>query len=258
MEDVRKFEYYGWDDGTALYHFGIPGQKWGVRIWQNADGSFNEEGKIRYGRVSLSERRKAKFQNPDGSYHDKGKRNNYKVSKKEMDKAWAIYNQRHYGEPHKGITDELRDLFKERLSKTDLFKQIASDELTQRYVSVAKQGNELKKYENELYDKYEDKARNICKRDWNKNKEEYMIYGYRNFDDYWKEWGYHELENLVWEDKKYNKLMDDYYSARDNYGTEKDILKSLTEKYYGDGSIDRLNRTRPEEFVRNLIEDMAK
>lgn len=49
-----KFEYYGWDDGTSLYHYGIPGQKWGIRRWQNADGSFNEEGKKRYGRISTS------------------------------------------------------------------------------------------------------------------------------------------------------------------------------------------------------------
>ena len=49
-----KFEYYGWDDGTSLYHFGIPGQKWGIRRWQNPDGSFNEEGKKRYGRKRIS------------------------------------------------------------------------------------------------------------------------------------------------------------------------------------------------------------
>lgn len=34
-----------------LRHYGINGQKWGVRRWQNADGSFNEEGKKRYGRI---------------------------------------------------------------------------------------------------------------------------------------------------------------------------------------------------------------
>lgn len=34
-----------------LRHYGIPGQKKGVRRWQNEDGSFNEEGKIRYGRI---------------------------------------------------------------------------------------------------------------------------------------------------------------------------------------------------------------
>lgn len=32
-----------------LYHWGIKGQKWGQRRYQNEDGSLTEEGKIRYG-----------------------------------------------------------------------------------------------------------------------------------------------------------------------------------------------------------------
>lgn len=31
-----------------IKHYGIKGQKWGVRHWQNADGTFNEAGKKRY------------------------------------------------------------------------------------------------------------------------------------------------------------------------------------------------------------------
>lgn len=31
-----------------LYHFGIPGQKWGVRRFQNEDGTLTSEGKERY------------------------------------------------------------------------------------------------------------------------------------------------------------------------------------------------------------------
>lgn len=31
-----------------LKHYGIAGQKWGTRRWQNADGTFNEAGKERY------------------------------------------------------------------------------------------------------------------------------------------------------------------------------------------------------------------
>ena len=31
-----------------LCHYGIKGQKWGVRRWQDADGSFNSAGKARY------------------------------------------------------------------------------------------------------------------------------------------------------------------------------------------------------------------
>jgi hypothetical protein len=32
-----------------LYHYGIKGQKWGVRQYQNKDGSLTEKGKLRYG-----------------------------------------------------------------------------------------------------------------------------------------------------------------------------------------------------------------
>lgn len=34
---------------TELYHFGIKGQKWGVRRFQNEDGSLTKEGIKRYG-----------------------------------------------------------------------------------------------------------------------------------------------------------------------------------------------------------------
>ena len=33
---------------NTLQHYGIAGQKWGIRRWQYEDGKFNEEGKIRY------------------------------------------------------------------------------------------------------------------------------------------------------------------------------------------------------------------
>lgn len=33
-----------------LYHYGIKGQKWGTRRWQNLDGSLTSAGRIRYGR----------------------------------------------------------------------------------------------------------------------------------------------------------------------------------------------------------------
>lgn len=40
-----------------LCHFGIPGQKWGVRRYQNEDGTLTEEGKARY-YDSLTDREK--------------------------------------------------------------------------------------------------------------------------------------------------------------------------------------------------------
>lgn len=46
-------------DLTELFHYGIKGQKWGVRRFQNSDGTLTEEGKLRY--------------NPDGSVKDPAK-----------------------------------------------------------------------------------------------------------------------------------------------------------------------------------------
>ena len=40
------FEYY--EDDDFLSHHGIKGQKWGVRRFQNPDGTWTNEGKIRY------------------------------------------------------------------------------------------------------------------------------------------------------------------------------------------------------------------
>ena len=57
----------------TLTHWGIPGQKWGVRRWQYPDGRFTEEGKERYfGKNAESEGYVTK--NKDGSYSatDKG------------------------------------------------------------------------------------------------------------------------------------------------------------------------------------------
>ena len=33
---------------NELYHYGVKGQKWGIRRYQNPDGTLTEEGKIRY------------------------------------------------------------------------------------------------------------------------------------------------------------------------------------------------------------------
>ena len=47
-----------------LYHWGIKGMKWGIRRYQNPDGSLTEEGKARYGGDSydkLSQNQKDRY-----------------------------------------------------------------------------------------------------------------------------------------------------------------------------------------------------
>lgn len=55
----------------SLEHFGIKGQKWGVRRFENADGTLTAEGKKRYN----------KYQTADGSMTEKGKKKYEKALK---------------------------------------------------------------------------------------------------------------------------------------------------------------------------------
>lgn len=56
LHDSSKIDFY-----NSLQHHGIKGQKWGVRRYQNSDGSLTEEGKQRY-------------LNPDGSLNRQGQK----------------------------------------------------------------------------------------------------------------------------------------------------------------------------------------
>lgn len=42
------------DNGHVIQHYGIKGQKWGVRRWQYEDGSLTPEGRAHYGRLESS------------------------------------------------------------------------------------------------------------------------------------------------------------------------------------------------------------
>lgn len=44
-----------YDEIFELCHHGIKGQRWGIRRYQNEDGTLTEEGKKRYGSVGLKE-----------------------------------------------------------------------------------------------------------------------------------------------------------------------------------------------------------
>lgn len=65
-----------------LYHHGIPGQKWGVRRYQNEDGSLTNAGKRRYG--EKSGRRYAKdVQKTLNKFDQKRAKKDYKLESRE-------------------------------------------------------------------------------------------------------------------------------------------------------------------------------
>ena len=79
---MNRYEFYSRleEYNNSLSHHGIKGQRWGVRRYQNPDGSLTEEGKARY-------------LNSDGSLNDKApskiKRayNEYQYKKMQEDRA---------------------------------------------------------------------------------------------------------------------------------------------------------------------------
>lgn len=69
-----------WDGYGELYHHGILGQKWGVRRYQNEDGTLTDEGKIRYGKnLTKSEGTMDQLR-----AHDRYRRDTYKQVSKDV------------------------------------------------------------------------------------------------------------------------------------------------------------------------------
>ncbi len=66
--------YYiaGYPVSDELYHHGIIGQRWGVRRFQNEDGTLTSEGKRRYRKISEKYSEKADRAKAEGDKKKKG------------------------------------------------------------------------------------------------------------------------------------------------------------------------------------------
>ena len=81
----------------TLTHWGIPGQKWGVRRWQYPDGRFTEEGKERYFGKNAEKEGYVK-KNKDGSYTmtDKGYKDTNKILSRLNDLGTRMSKNRNF------------------------------------------------------------------------------------------------------------------------------------------------------------------
>lgn len=77
---------------NELMHYGIMGMKWGVRRYQNSDGSLTEDGKRRYSRSELKNIRSEKHKLKDKYYKEDS---NYKKARELEKKAYKL--QEKYG-----------------------------------------------------------------------------------------------------------------------------------------------------------------
>ena len=107
-------DYSGADRIDAFFaHHGIKGQKWGVRRFQNEDGSLTELGKKRYGskenfeKIQQDKKKKGyrKYVNDDGSLTDLGKHleenfGRHKFKKDDYKNIEGISNKLKYGVTH--------------------------------------------------------------------------------------------------------------------------------------------------------------
>lgn len=81
---------------SYLVHFGIKGQKWGNRRYQNEDGSYTQEGKIHYG-IGNEKKQKGVYSAKIENYH-KGNlfREPYYVDKKGKKRSYLSYKEMPY------------------------------------------------------------------------------------------------------------------------------------------------------------------
>ena len=116
---------------NELYHHGIKGQRWGIRRYQNPDGTLTEEGKIRLasGDAPRSTRRAAKRDAKEYArakmYYGEGAGNRRKLIK-------ATVEQRKKNDPF--YSDE----FERQLAKQDMASHASKARTERRTRDVAK------------------------------------------------------------------------------------------------------------------------
>lgn len=155
---------------TYLIHYGIQGQKWGVRRFQNEDGTLTEEGIRRYGRLidkaGSSEKYKKKLDKFESKIDVGGWRNNPSeyASRKERLRASKRFDRESHEKMHEvgNSAADKRQLGKDPMHYIKEYANLsleaanklvnqdqseASQKIIQRYVDMAMNGLNYKLYE---------------------------------------------------------------------------------------------------------------
>lgn len=223
------------DETPSLAHHGIKGQKWGVRRFQNLDGSLTEAGRKRY-QKTLAKQFKKDLRAYSSFRHDPNSNVYERSSESEYfrkPKSGTIYEQLH---------NELSDAREELRERTQVIADFNNnEELVTKYRLKA-----AKKYFDSLDipDKDEKLLESI--EDWYLNDDGDQGSG-NSFEIYCKETG-----------KDYNRIVEDEIQAHKDYhkACEKVVNKLLGE--FGNEVIDERNNKTISQKVSDVLLDLGE
>lgn len=121
-----------------LKHYGIKGQKWGTRRFQNEDGSYTAEGKERYGRGGNSGRSgvtkgfnrfSGVYDKPDGTKDTKRLQKDAKKDAEDMARAKAYWGEG-AGNRRKQIRNRISERMKDPDYKAEYEKNLAAQDMS--------------------------------------------------------------------------------------------------------------------------------
>ena len=133
---------------NELYHHGIKGQKWGIRRYQNPDGTLTEAGRKRYGSSVEKVRKKDLLQQTKNFYVSHPNSKSSKYIDKKAEEAWEYADKTQAAKEFWELNDAILEASArgERMGSPVYFGKEIVDELNRRKEAYEKEAlNYLKR-----------------------------------------------------------------------------------------------------------------